>query len=237
MLAFNGFDLLQATSLHKCETSVAPIKGIQMGVRVFVLEGKLVPTCDAESNGIGHFGLFIFEAIGQDDPCPVLFARHRVLNRLGMAFEKTRNLHSSRPSIAIHFDENGRKDWFWPIGANRREDFKERTTHGAAPKHNQCLALFRRALLINNYLYNAIALMDWSRPPGNPGDPCAVKPRITKVTLSDLPDSRTLTMAVGWERIELTWTSPRAIAICNLLARYMPLRFSWCAHVFPLSFL
>ena len=77
---------------------VAPIKLVQLRIRVLKLKSQLIACADVAIHRVTHLGLFVLEAIGQRDASPVFFTGGRVFNRLYIRLPLSRMGAAQRPA-------------------------------------------------------------------------------------------------------------------------------------------
>ena len=103
-------------------SSVIPIEGVQLCIGVLELKRQLLACANAARHRVTHFGLLVFETIGQRDAGPVFLSGDGVFDGLCIGLGNTRDPNSRTPFLAIDIEGDRGEERLNQIGANGRED-------------------------------------------------------------------------------------------------------------------
>jgi hypothetical protein len=168
-------------------SSVAPIEGIQLRIRVLELKRQFVSCADAARHRVTHFGLLVFETIGQRDAGPVFLAGRRAFDWLDFRLGDSRDPNRCGPLLAIDSEGDRGEERLHQIGADSSEDLPIRPAMLTAVQRNQRLALLLGSLSVDNRAPQTVALMYRSRPPVKARETHAVQSGVAKISVANLP--------------------------------------------------
>jgi hypothetical protein len=111
--------LALGTDIRGDAPSVAPIEGTQLRIRVLELKRQFVSCADAAGHRVTHFGLLVFETIGQRDAGPAFLAGRRAFDGLDFRLGDSRDPNRCGPLLAIDSEGDRGEELLHQIGSYR----------------------------------------------------------------------------------------------------------------------